>query len=165
MFREMRRIKQLLSPAETEAILARGSHGVLSVLGDDGYPYGVPISYAYADGRIYMHCAASGHKLDAIRSCDKAGFCVVDADDILPEKFTTCYRSAIAFGRVQLVTDEAEKRRAIELICAKYCPEIPAADTQTAIADEWAGLNILSFTVEHLTGKEANELVKRRKAD
>lgn len=163
MFREMRRIKQLLSSVEAEAVLARGSHGVLSVIGDDGYPYGVPISYACADGKIYMHCAQSGHKLDAIRACDKASFCVVDADDLLPEKFTTCYRSVIAFGRVQLVTDEAEKRRAIELICSKYCPDVPASDTEAAIASEWAALTTLSFTIEHLTGKEANELVKRRK--
>lgn len=165
MFREMRRIKQLLSPAETEAILSRGSHGVLSVLGDDGYPYGVPISYAYADGRIYMHCAASGHKLDAISSCDKASFCVVDADDILPEKLTTCYRSAIAFGRVHLLTDDAEKRRAIELICSKYCPNIPAAKIESSIAAEWAGLGIICFTIEHITGKQANELVKRRESN
>lgn len=163
MFREMRRIKQLLSSAETETVLARGSHGVLSVIGDDGYPYGVPISYAYTNGKIYMHCARSGHKLDAIRSCDKASFSVVDADDLLPEKFTTCFRSAIAFGRVQLVTDEAEKRRAIELICSKYCPDVPATHTQAAIESEWTALTILCFTIEHLTGKEANELVKRRK--
>ena len=89
IFRPMRRKKQALSRQECEAVLKRGSSGVLALLGDGGYPYAVPLSYVYEDGRIYFHCARTGHKLDAIRKEEKASFCVIDQDRIVPEKFTT----------------------------------------------------------------------------
>ena len=74
MFREMRRKNQQLSETESAAVLERGTSGVLAVLGDGGYPYGVPVSYAYCGGKIYFHCAKSGHKLDAIRNCERGFF-------------------------------------------------------------------------------------------
>ena len=77
MFREMRRKLQQLSDEEAEAVLRRGKYGVLALSGDDGYPYAVPISYVYADGKLYFHCAMAGHKLDAMKRDDKASFCVV----------------------------------------------------------------------------------------
>lgn len=160
MFRDMRRIMQKLSDDETRDILARGSHGVLSVIGDEGYPYGVPISYACAGDKIYMHCAKSGHKLDAVRGCGKACFTVVDFDKVVPERFTTHYKSAIAFGSVREVTDRDEMLSAIELLCGKYSPGIPAEDE---IRLEWPGLAVLEFTIEHLSGKEATELAKARR--
>lgn len=162
MFREMRRSRQQLPEDEARAILERGSHGILAVLGDEGYPYAVPISYTFADGKIYMHCAKTGHKIDAIRACDKASFCVVDADDVVPEEFTTHYRSAIAFGRVREITSDAEKRNAVTKLCAKYCSELPNSEWENAIEREWTPLNVLEFTIEHLTAKEARELVMLR---
>ena len=66
--REMRRSRQLLGEAETLEILDRGSHGVLALIGDGGYPYALPISYAREGDRLYMHCAKAGHKLDALRA-------------------------------------------------------------------------------------------------
>ena len=80
MFRPMRRIRQQLSQAECDAILQKCSSGVLAVAGDDGYPYTVPMSYLYQDGRLYFHCAKSGHKLDAVRREPKVSFCVVGQD-------------------------------------------------------------------------------------
>ena len=80
MFREMRRIKQLLPEDTAKEILARNTGGTLALLGDDDYPYAVPMSYVYADGKIYFHCAKEGHKIDAIRNHDKASFCVIDQD-------------------------------------------------------------------------------------
>ena len=102
----MRRIKQQLTQEECEKILERGRTGVLAVLGDDGYPYTVPINYYYTDGKIYLHCAKSGHKLDAIRSNPKVSFCVVERDDILQEKFTTLFKSAVAFGKAEILADK-----------------------------------------------------------
>ena len=101
MFREMRRKKQVLSKEECELVLERGTSGVLAVLGEGGYPYAVPLSYVYADGKIVFHCAKQGHKLDAIAKNDKVSFCVVDLDDIQPERYTTYFRSVIAFGRAR----------------------------------------------------------------
>ena len=162
MFREMRRKKQQMPDADAVGVLERGSHGVLAVPGDGGYPYAVPISYVYCGGKIYMHCAKSGHKLDAVRACGKASFCVVDADDVVPEKFTTYYRSVIAFGRVREITDDAEKLSAIRALSAKYCPELPREKHEAEIELEWAPLHIIAMEIEHLTGKESRELAARR---
>lgn len=76
MFREMRRNKQLLDKEESIVVLEKGTAGVLSLSGDDGYPYAVPISYVY-NSKIYFHSAVSEHKLDAISNRDKASFCVI----------------------------------------------------------------------------------------
>ena len=116
MFREMRRKKQALSPEECEGVLERGSSGVLAVLGDGGYPYAVPLSYVYADGRLFFHCAKAGHKLDAITREPKASFCVVDQDRVVPEEYTTYFRSVIVFGRAGEIKDDAGRRTAAELL-------------------------------------------------
>ena len=88
MFRGMRRKRQLLSKKDSIAVLEKGTSGVLSLLGDNGYPYGVPISYVYADNKIFFHSAKDGHKIDAIRACEKASFCVIDQDKVVPEEYT-----------------------------------------------------------------------------
>ena len=88
MFRGMRRKKQLLPEDETIAILRAGTSGVLAVLGDDDYPYAVPLSYAYEDGKLYFHAAVKGHKLDALGRSEKASFCVIGADDIVLSTIT-----------------------------------------------------------------------------
>lgn len=159
MFREMRRKRQQMPESEAVAILERGSHGVLAVLGDGGYPYAVPISYVYEDGKIYMHCAKSGHKLDAVRACEKASFCVVDQDEVVQAEFTSHYRSAITFGRIREITDDAEKRRMVSLLARKYCPDLPQAEHDKAMERDWAPLNMLELTIEHLTAKQAKELI------
>ena len=159
MFREMRRKRQQMPESEAVAILERGSHGVLAVLGDGGYPYAVPISYVYEDGKIYMHCAKSGHKLDAVRACEKASFCVVDQDEVVQAEFTSHYRSAIAFGRIREITDDAEKRRMVSLLARKYCPDLPQAEHDKAMERDWAPLNMLELTIEHLTANQAKELI------
>jgi nitroimidazol reductase NimA-like FMN-containing flavoprotein (pyridoxamine 5'-phosphate oxidase superfamily) len=64
----MRRFKQQISEAECIRILKEEKRGVLSVMGEDGYPYGIPMNHWYSpeDGKLYFHGAKSGHKLDAI---------------------------------------------------------------------------------------------------
>ena len=111
VFRPMRRSRQELSREECEAILKEGTSGVLALLGDGDYPYAVPLSYVYEDGKIYFHCAKTGHKLDAIRRQEKASFCVIGQDQILPEKFTTCFSSVIVFGKVRILEEEGEIRQ------------------------------------------------------
>ena len=161
MFREMRRKNQQLSCEEAVAVLKRGTSGVLAVSGDDGYPYAVPLSYVYDDGRIIFHCATEGHKLEAIARCDKASFCVIDQDEVLPEKYTTCYRSAIAFGRVRVVADEAKKRADAELLAQRYRPGFQS-ESKAEIDGAMNRLCMLELTIEHLTGKEARELLRQR---
>ena len=95
MFRKMRRFKQQLTEEESINVLDRNKTGILAVIGDEGYPYTVPINYVYADGKIFMHSATAGHKIDAIRTCDKASFCVIDADDVVPQDYSTNFRKTI----------------------------------------------------------------------
>lgn len=162
MFREMRRKKQQLTQEETMVILREGTSGVLSLTGDEGYPYGVPLSYVYDGDKLYFHCAKEGHKIDAIRKNPKASFCVIEQDEIVPEKYTTCYRSVIAFGSVRILENEGEKRRAIEELALKYAPEDSEENRQNYIEKDWEPLCMLEMTVEHLSGKEAIELVRRK---
>ena len=161
MFRELRRKKQALSGAECEAVLERGTHGVLALAGDDGYPYAVPLSYLYADGKLVFHCAKAGHKMDAVARCNKASFCVVDQDQVVPEEYTSYFRSVIAFGRVRVLEEEGEKRAAIDALARRYFPGDTQENREAYIAKEWAGVALLELTVEHLTGKQATELVQK----
>ncbi len=161
MFREMRRKKQLLPEEEAIAILKEGTSGVLALSGDDGYPYAVPISYVYEGGKLWFHCAKSGHKLDAIRREPKASFCVTAQDKVVPEEYTTYFRSVIAFGTIRELEGE-EKRPAIEHLALKYSPLESEESRREEIEKTWKALCILELEVEHLTGKEAIELTRQR---
>ena len=105
----MRRSGQALSPDQIQSILKNGSSGVLALSGDGGYPYAVPISYVFADRKLFFHCAVSGHKTDAIRRNPKASFCVVARDQVVPEEYTTRFQSVIVFGKIRILEDEREK--------------------------------------------------------
>ena len=163
MFREMRRGRQALSQEECEKILARGTSGVLALAGDGGYPYAVPLSYVYRAGKIYFHCARSGHKLDAVRREPKASFCVIDQDQVVPQEYTTYFRSVIAFGTIRELESDGEKRTAIEALAMKYFPGDSRENRNGYIDREWTPLCMLELSVSHLTGKEAKELVQARK--
>ena len=164
MFREMVRKKQQLSREETMELLKQAPRGILSVLGDDGYPYGVPIDHWYneEDGRIYFHSGKEGHKIDAIRREEKASFCVIDQDKVVSEEYTTHFRSVIAFGRVHILEGEEEKRNALRLLAGKYSAEQGEAGIEAEIDKSFANVCMLQFDLEHVTGKEAIELVKMR---
>lgn len=161
-FRPMRRIKQQLEEKACIEILNRNTAGVLAVLGDEDYPYAVPLSYVYKNGKIYFHCAKVGHKLDAIAKCDKVSFCVVDQDEVIPQEYTTYFRSVIAFGRARVMTDAEEIRSAIEALAVKYAPHDEKANRDAAIERESAHMAMVCIQIEHMTGKEAIELVRRR---
>ena len=162
MFREMRRNKQLLPDAVSREILERNTSGVLSLMGDDGYPYGVPLSYVLAGDKLFFHCAKEGHKIDAIRREEKASFCVIDQDKVVSEEYTTHFRSVIAFGRVHILESEEEKRNALRILAEKYSGDQGAAGIEQEMNKSFANVCMLQFDMEHVTGKEAIELVKMR---
>ena len=162
MFREMRRKRQSLSQEEISSVLYRGTSGVLALSGNDYYPYAVPISYIYDGENFYFHCAKSGHKLDAIRQNAHVSFCVIDQDQIVPEAYTSYFRSVIAFGQIEILEDETEKRAAIEKLAIKYAPQDTAIGRKNAIDREWTSLCMLKMRIDHITGKEAIELIKKR---
>ncbi|HIY26554.1 MAG TPA: pyridoxamine 5'-phosphate oxidase family protein [Candidatus Acutalibacter pullistercoris] len=159
MFREMRRKRQALTQAQCQAILEQGSCGVLALSGDGGYPYAVPLSYLYHQGKLYFHSAKSGHKLDALRREPKASFCVVAQDQVAPLEYTTLYRSVIVFGRLRELEDDREKRAAIETLALKYAPQDTPAHREEAIRRDWGPLCVLELTPEHISGKQGKNLI------
>ncbi len=160
MFREMRRKLQLLNEKESMEILEKGTAGVLALSGDEGYPYAVPISYVYSDSKIFFHSAVSGHKIDAIKASGKASFCVIHQDCIVPEEYTTYYKSVIAFGKIRILENESEKRAAIELLAGKYYPADTREGRTDTINEAWPRMCLLELAIEHMTGKAAKELMR-----
>ena len=161
MFRKMRRIGQELSVEECESILHGATNGILAVLGDDNYPYAVPVSFVYQNGKIYFHCALTGHKLDAIARNEKVSFCVIGQDQIFQEVYTTLFLSVIAFGRARILETAEERRTALEILAMKYAP-----DFKEGIASEidmkLERVKCVEITIEHMTGKGANRLLQAR---
>ncbi|WP_333649199.1 pyridoxamine 5'-phosphate oxidase family protein [Lacrimispora sp.] len=158
MFREMRRKKQELAQEECVKILNKGTSGVLAVSGDEDYPYAVPLSYVYHDLKIYFHCAKEGHKLDAIERNEKVSFCVIDQDRVIPEEYTTYFRSVIAFGKARKIEDEEEKRKTLEILAVKYSPDQEGLSKE--IDGQLKRVTMVELSIEHMTGKEAIELVR-----
>lgn len=154
-FRKMRRHKQQLDHEECEQILASARRGVLSVQGVDGYPYGLPMNYVYDNGCIYFHSATSGHKIDAIASCDKASFCVLDDGRREPGDWWWHFRSVIAFGTIRRIEDPDELVRLLRKLGEKYFPA--DYDIEGDIARNLRRVALLELRIDHLTGKHVRE--------
>lgn len=159
MFREMRRKKQALSYEETENILKNTSYGVLAADGDDG-PYAVALNYLYEDGCIYFHCAKSGHKLDAVKKNPKVSFCVVEKSDVIKEKYTTNYKSAVIFGIAEIMEDKDEIMNVITAFAKKYYPEDTDENRLFYINREIGAMCMVKIKIRHMTGKQGSGLVK-----
>ena len=155
MFREMRRHGQKLEKDENIRILESGSTGILAVLGDMGYPYTVPLNYVYADNKIYFHCARAGHKLDAMRGCDKVSFCVIDMDEVVKETLSTDYRSVVVFGRAGELQDRGEVIAALRLIGEKY--DVNRVNMEKELADPGLPV-VIAIEIEHISGKQSKHL-------
>lgn len=152
MFREMRRHDKLKTYDETIQVLSECTNGVFSVIGDEGYPYGVPVSYVYSDGKIYFHCAMTGHKIDAIKSDPKVSFTVIGADNIQSDQFTTSYKSVICFGKAKIVDNDEEKMKALKTISNKYSADFPKEGLKY-IEKHWDVTTVVAIEIEHMTGK------------
>lgn len=164
-FRKMRRAKQELPAEESLNILKNSTAGVLAVLGEGDYPYAVPLSFVYHEGKIYFHSAKEGHKIDALKNSAKASFCVIDQDIIVPEEYTTYFRSVIAFGQAEVVTDPEEQRNALLRLAEKYYPADSVSHRMEHATGTESNTAVIRLTVEHLSGKEAKELMQRRKVE
>lgn len=155
MFRNMRRNKQLLSETESIEILTNGISGVLALAGDNGYPYAVPLNYIYFDSAIWFHCATNGHKIDAVKQCNKASFCIVSQQEIISEKFTSKYRSVVVFGKIAIIEDKEIINNAIRKLSLKYCSNQTNENTTREIDEFKDSLCIIKLTPEHITGKRS----------
>lgn len=157
MFRKMRRFKQQISDEECIRILKEQPRGVLSMIGDDGYPYGIPLDHWYCeeDGKLYFHGAKEGHKIDAIAKCDKVSYCVMDEGFRKDGEWALNINSVIVFGRIKLVTDEAKARLIGENLCRKFTDD--EAYIQHELTNALPRAQCLELIPEHMTGKLVNE--------
>lgn len=157
MFRELTRIKQKLSMEETISILKQEPRGVLSVIGDDGYPYGMPMDHWYneADGCLYFHSGKKGHKIDSMNRCSKASYCVYDQGFRRDGEWALNIRSVIVFGRLEIVVDYDTAMAITRQLSLKYTDDIAYIDREI----RQSGKNTLVFRLvpEHITGKMVNE--------
>lgn len=157
MFREMRRNRQILSNDDVEAIMQRCSSGTLACMGDESYPYAVPMNFVYFDGKIYLHSAREGHKIDAIQNNPKVSFAVIAEDNIVSAKYTSHYRSVIAFGKARIV-DGNERINALLAFTEKYSADRPKEE-KVKKATECTEACIIAIEVEQITGKQAREFI------
>ena len=157
MFRPMRRFKQQISEAECIRILKEEKRGVLSVMGEDGYPYGIPMNHWYnpEDGKLYFHGAKSGHKLDAISANNKVSYCVYDAGYRKEGEWALNVNSDVVFGRISLVTDEKMAGLICENLCRKFTDDEDYI--QYELRNSLPRVQCLEITIDHMTGKLVNE--------
>lgn len=157
MFREIVRKKQALTPEECKKILINEPRGVLSLVGDGGYPYGIPLNHYYCEenGHIYFHSGKSGHKIDSIINCDKASFCVYDQGYRKEGEWALNIKSVIVFGKIRIVEDFDECMDICRKLSYKFTSDRDYIEKEVA----QYGKNTLCFKLipEHITGKLVNE--------
>ena len=157
MFRKMMRTKQALTERECVALLREQTRGVLSVLGDDGYPYGMPMNHWYCpeDGRLYFHSGKKGHRSDALRRCGKVSYCVTDQGFRREGEWALNFRSVIAFGRLRLVEDHARALELSRLLSYKFTRDEDYIENE--LRRSGPGVLVFELVPEHITGKRVNE--------
>ena len=154
-FRDLRRFKQAASQEECEALLSIAPRGVLSVHGENGYPYGIPVNFLYEAGRIFFHCACEGHKMDAVLADEKVCFTVVSEPVKNPGEWWNCFTSIVCFGRAKVVRDAGERDRILRLLGAKYFPE--GYDLDADMIKNGPRAAVIEITLDHVCGKHVRE--------
>ncbi len=157
MFREMLRKKQQLTQEACIEILKKEPRGVLSVLGDDGYPYGMPMNHYYCeeDGNIYFHSGKNGHRVDALKHCDKASFCVYDGGFRREGEWALNISSVIVFGRIELIEDQEKIYKIARLLSYKFTNDEEYIEHE--IQKSGPGTMMFALVPEHMTGKLVKE--------
>ena len=157
MFREVSRVKKRISDEECLDILRNEKRGVLSVIGDDGYPYGMPLNHYYndEDGSIYFHSGKKGHRTDSILRCDKASFCAYDSGTRDEGDWALNIRSVIVFGRIEVIEDTEKIYDIARKLSLKF------TDDEAYIKDEIERFGpvtmMFALRPEHITGKIVKE--------
>lgn len=155
MFRKMRRIGQMLSDEECVDILVNEPRGVLALLGDYDYPYALPMSHVYVDGKIYFHGAMKGHKNDSVKKYDKASYCVMDKGVKNEDGWSYTFKSVIVFGRIRILTDDDEKIEKLTCLGDKFFPT--HEETVGEIEKLLHRTEVFELEIDHMTGKIVEE--------
>lgn len=151
MFKEMRRKDKELKVDGINEVLLKGKFGVLSTISPNGYPYGVPLNYVYKNGLIYFHCAKSGLKTDSIMKNNKVSFCVSEDIQIIPDKFSTKYKSVILYGTAAESEGE-EKKEGLMALIEKYSPDF-LEEGKNYIDRAISTVSVYKIEINHITGK------------
>ena len=155
MFRKMRRLGQELTKEECEEILTKEPRGVLALLGDDDYPYAIPMSHVYVDGKIYFHGAKKGHKIDAVKKHSKVSFCVMDRGVKAEDSWWYTFKRVIVFGRIRTMDDRDEKIDKLTPLGDKFFPT--HEETVEEINRLLDRTEVFEIAIEHMTGKIVKE--------
>ena len=156
-FRSLVRQHLQLPESECIEVLERERRGVLSVQGDHGYPYGIPMNHYYdrESGCIYFHCGREGHRNDALARCDRVSFCVFDGGESMADSWIQTVRSVVVFGRAELIDDRQEVERITRKLCYKFTDD--EKYIQTEIKNYAAETLLIKLTPEHICGKRVKE--------
>lgn len=151
----MRRFKQQIPEEKCVEILKNEPRGVLALYGENGYPYALPLDHLYYDGKLYFHCAAEGHKIDAVKANPRASYCVMDKGFRKENEWALNINSVIVFGTVKFVTDLAEKEKLLRMLGNKYYPD--PQEVEREVEKYLQKVCMLELSIDHMTGKLVNE--------
>lgn len=157
MFREIRRVKNQISVEDAKDLLRKNKRGAFSVIGDEGYPYSVPINFYYdeAENRIYFHSAMSGHKIDSIKANDKVCFTTWDEGYLVEGDWAYYVSSCVVFGRAKLVEDRQKTEEKVRQFAMKYYPT--AEEVEEEIRQDIRRVQLVEIEIEHISGKKIHE--------
>ena len=157
MFREMRRAKQALSEDECRQILKTEKRAVLSLIGDGGWPYGLPVNYFYDEKEncLYIHGGKHGHKIDSIRACNKVSFTVYDKGTKYPGDWAYHVKSVIAFGESELIDDVAIAEEKVRELALRFYPDPQEAERE--LRSGIKSVMLIKIRIVHMTGKIIHE--------
>lgn len=155
MFRDIRRKNRELPYEECIEILTNEPRGVLAVLGDYDYPYTVPMTHVFLDGKIYFHGAQTGHKNDAIKKHDKVSYCVMDKGVKAKDSWWYTFKSVVVFGKIRTLTDKDEKIEKLTYLGDKFFPT--HEETVSEINRLLDKTEVFEITIDHISGKRVEE--------
>ena len=157
MFRPIRRKNKEISIDETKIILKEARIGVLAVNGDEGYPYAIPVNYLYdeEEQKIFFHGARAGHKVDALKKCDKVCFTVYGPETVKDEPWAPYVKSVVAFGHCHLMEATPANEIRLRQLANKYYPNEELIDEEIAISGK--AVQMYEIEIEHISGKEIQE--------
>lgn len=154
MIKKMRRKEKTMSEESVIEVLNTAEEGILATVGKDNYPYAVPLNYAYHNGGIYFHCAKTGHKIDNMEQNNKVSFCVVKDTKIVPEDFSTKFKSVILFGKTREIFND-EKDDGLLALIQKYSSDY-LENGKKYIKKAGDQTRVFKIEVEHMSGKETS---------
>ena len=157
MFRELRGKKNAITDEAAKELLKESRRGILAVIGDEGYPYAVPVNYLYDETnlKIYFHGARSGHKYDSIKANDKVCFTVFGNETVKDEEWAPYLQSVVVFGRCHLLEHDEASIELLKKFARKYYrTEVLITD---AIMSSGRAVQMFEIDIEHFSGKEVQE--------